>query len=106
MSRCGLGVVYADTRREVFSFHRPETFYDWRKHDKSLRASFHDLPVLPEEGLRNCQINAIHNQEDSFKHFHSKALTQMATGSGKTFTAITFIYRLLKYAKATRILFL
>ena len=30
----------------------------------------------------------------------------MATGSGKTFTAITFIYRLLKYAKAKRILFL
>jgi type I restriction enzyme R subunit len=30
----------------------------------------------------------------------------MATGSGKTFTAITFIYRLLKFAKAKRILFL
>jgi len=30
----------------------------------------------------------------------------MATGSGKTFTAITFIYRLLKYAKAKRVLFL
>jgi type I restriction enzyme R subunit len=30
----------------------------------------------------------------------------MATGAGKTFTAITFIYRLLKYTKAQRILFL
>lgn len=30
----------------------------------------------------------------------------MATGSGKTFTAITAIYRLLKFAKAKRILFL
>ena len=30
----------------------------------------------------------------------------MATGSGKTFTAISFIYRLLKFAKAKRILFL
>ena len=30
----------------------------------------------------------------------------MATGSGKTFTAITFIYRLLKYTQAKRILFL
>lgn len=30
----------------------------------------------------------------------------MATGSGKTFTAITSIYRLLKFAKAKRILFL
>jgi len=30
----------------------------------------------------------------------------MATGSGKTFTAVTFIYRLLKFAKAQRVLFL
>jgi type I restriction enzyme R subunit len=30
----------------------------------------------------------------------------MATGSGKTFTAITSIYRLLKFTKAKRILFL
>ena len=30
----------------------------------------------------------------------------MATGSGKTFTAITSVYRLLTYAKAKRILFL
>ena len=30
----------------------------------------------------------------------------MATGSGKTFTAITSVYRLLKYAKAKRVLFL
>ncbi len=30
----------------------------------------------------------------------------MATGSGKTYTAITFVYRLLKYTQAKRILFL
>jgi type I restriction enzyme R subunit len=30
----------------------------------------------------------------------------MATGSGKTFTAITAVYRLLKFAKAERVLFL
>ncbi|MEO5649185.1 MAG: DEAD/DEAH box helicase family protein [Ginsengibacter sp.] len=92
--------------REVFTFNRPETFYEYLKQEKSLRAGLLDLPALPEEGLRACQINAIHNLEDSFKHFHPKALIQMATGSGKTYTAITFIYRLLKYAKAKRILFL
>lgn len=37
-----------------------------------------------------------------FKH----ALVQMATGAGKTFTAITSAYRLLKYGKMKRILFL
>ena len=92
--------------RPVFTFHRPETFAEWLKQDKSLRARLNDIPALPEEGLRDCQVKAINNLEDSFKHYHSKALIQMATGSGKTYTAITFIYRLLKYAKAKRILFL
>jgi len=31
---------------------------------------------------------------------------QMTTGSGKTYTAITFIYRLLKFADAKKVLFL
>jgi type I restriction enzyme R subunit len=35
-----------------------------------------------------------------------RALIQMATGSGKTFTAINFIYRLIKFGGARRVLFL
>jgi type I restriction enzyme R subunit len=92
--------------REVFSFHKPETLRDWIKKGKSLRKRLHDLPVLQTEGLRECQINAINNLEKSFKENRPRALIQMATGSGKTFTAITACYRLLKYAKAKRILFL
>ena len=92
--------------RPVFTFQRPETFLEWTKQDKSLRTRLHDIPPLPETGLRDCQITAINNLEQSFKDARPKALVQMATGSGKTFTAITFIYRLLKYAKAKRILFL
>jgi type I restriction enzyme R subunit len=92
--------------RPVFTFHRPETFASWIKQEKSLRARLQDIPALPENGLRDCQIIAINNLEQSFKDAKPKALIQMATGSGKTFTAITFIYRLLKFAKAKRILFL
>lgn len=92
--------------RPVFSFHRPDTFAEYLKQGTSLRARLHDIPVLPTEGLRDCQIKAINNLEASFKQAKPKALIQMATGSGKTFTAITFIYRLLKYAKAKRVLFL
>lgn len=92
--------------RNVFTFHRPETFVQWLSQDKTLRGRLHDLPILPEEGLRDCQVTAITNLEKSFKDQRPKALIQMATGSGKTFTAITFIYRLLKFAKAKRILFL
>jgi len=92
--------------RPLFTFHRPETFLEWTKQDKSLRTRLQDIPALPETGLRDCQITAINNLEQSFKDARPKALIQMATGSGKSFTAITFIYRLLKYAKAKRILFL
>lgn len=92
--------------RNVFTFHRPETFAKWLKEEKTLRARFFNLPQLKEEGLRDCQINAITKLDTSFKENRPKALIQMATGSGKTFTAITFIYRLLKFAKAKRVLFL
>lgn len=92
--------------RNIFSFHRPETFLNWAKEEKTLRNRLLELPALPTDGLRDCQITAINNLEQSFKDQRPKALIQMATGSGKTFTAITFIYRLLKYAKAKRVLFL
>lgn len=92
--------------REVFSFHNPETLLNRQKTNKSLRTRLHDLPELQTDGLRECQIIAIDNLEKSFKENKPRALIQMATGSGKTFTAITFIYRLLKFAKAKRILFL
>jgi type I restriction enzyme, R subunit len=92
--------------RPVFTFHRPETFKNWLQDGKSLRTKFLELPALPLTGLRDCQVEAITNFETSFKQFKPKALVQMATGSGKTFTAITSIYRLLKFTKAKRILFL
>ncbi|MEK6780685.1 MAG: DEAD/DEAH box helicase family protein [Bacteroidota bacterium] len=92
--------------RPVFTFHRPETFQKWLKEEETLRSRLHDIPALPVDGLRDCQITAINNLEVSFKENRPKALIQMATGSGKTFTAITAIYRLLKFAKAKRILFL
>lgn len=92
--------------REVFSFHQPRTIREWLKKPKSLRDSLRGLGELPTAGLRDCQIDAITRLEKSFKENKPRALIQMATGSGKTFTAITFVYRLLKYTNARRILFL
>ena len=92
--------------RPLFTFHRPETLRDWLKQDNTLRRRIFDIPVLRTTGLRDCQIKAINNLENSFRANQPKALIQMATGSGKTFTAITAIYRLLTYARAKRVLFL
>lgn len=99
--------------REVFSFHRPETMKDWLELGTSLRQRLQDIPPLNPDalpasalGLRECQEKAITKLEKSFQKNHPRALVQMATGSGKTFTAITEVYRLLKFGKAKRILFL
>ncbi|MCY4054930.1 MAG: DEAD/DEAH box helicase family protein [Cyanobacteria bacterium MAG CAR4_bin_6] len=92
--------------REVFTFHRPETLTAWAADSNSLRSDLLALPPLNTDGLRDCQITAITNLEASLKAGKPRALIQMATGSGKTFTAITQVYRLLKHTCARRILFL
>ena len=92
--------------REVFDFPRPETIQAWHTQSATLRGRLQTLPSLDPAGLRTCQVNAIEGLEASFKDDRPRALIQMATGSGKTYTAITSIYRLLKHADAKRILFL
>lgn len=92
--------------RNDFSFHKPSTVAEWLRKEKSLRGRLQDMPALDPTGLRPAQIVAIENLEKSFKNNRPRALIQMATGAGKTFTAATFIYRLLKFADAKRILFL
>jgi len=91
--------------REVFHFHQPSTLLEWYKQSETLRERLTKFPQLDKTGLRPAQIKAIENLEISFKNNRPKALIQMATGAGKTFTACTFVYRLLKFAKAKRILF-
>ena len=92
--------------REVFSFHRPETLNAWTLAPRSLRSGIASLPPLNPAGLRECQFKAIARLEASLKADRPRALVQMATGAGKTFTAITQVYRLLKHADARRVLFL
>ena len=99
--------------REIFSFPRPETLKDEIDSGTSLRRRLHAIPLLnpgklpaASLGLRDCQEGAVTKLEISLKRADPRALVQMATGSGKTYTAITAIYRLLKHAGAKRVLFL
>lgn len=92
--------------REVFSFHKPEQLRLWMRDSDTLRNRLRDFPAFDTTGFRMCQVNAIVNLEKSFGENRPRALVQMATGAGKTYTAITNVYRLLKFAKAKRILFL
>ena len=96
----------APRSREVFCFHRPETLAEELTRPASLRARLRTLPALDPTGLRACQSRGIENLEMSLAADRPRALVQMATGAGKTYTAITSVYRLLKHADARRILFL
>ena len=101
--------------RRVYTFHRPETLARWHEdyvngRGAGLRAGIPLLPGLDVDAgtshLWPAQAEAIENLEQSFRQNLPRALIQMATGSGKTFTAANVCYRLLRHAGAQRILFL
>ncbi len=92
--------------REVFAFHRPEELLRLVRLERQLRDRLQRMPELCTEGLWPAQIEAISNLERSLSQNRPKSLLQMTMGSGKTFTSVAFIYRLIKYAGAKRVLFL
>jgi type I restriction enzyme R subunit len=98
--------------RRVFTFHRPETLSEWLRQIQAnpaaptFRARIWHMPPLDIAALWSVQITAIQNLESSLRKDQPRSLIQMATGSGKTFTAANICYRLIKHADAKRILFL
>ena len=107
------------TARRVFSFHRPETLGAWLRAEVLRRAGKADAPAAPtlkgrmrlaqelnRAGMWPAQILAVQNLEASIREGRLRALIQMATGGGKTFTAITAGYRLITQGGALRVLFL
>ena len=110
--------------RNLFHFHRPALLHDWLAADtlpgqgdlypvgvgsgrpSTFRGRVRVMPQLVTTGLWPAQITAIQNLEASFCQDRPRGLIQMATGSGKTFTAISSVYRLIKHAGARRVLFL
>ena len=113
--------------RAVFPFFRPELLVQWLTYLPSQAASntvqetagtflarMRQMPRLVTEwgsggahySLWPAQISAITNLEKSLAANKPKALIQMATGSGKTFTSIGFINSLIKFGGARRVLFL
>ena len=103
----------APRARRVFGFPRPETLArvlrdaDADAEAPTWRGKVRRMPALATAGLRPAQIEAIHGIERSLaEQRHTRSLVQMATGAGKTYTAVTESYRLLKHAGFRRVLFL
>jgi type I restriction enzyme, R subunit len=96
------------TSRNIFAFHRPETLVEWAQQSAQLNQRLRDVPKtdqMPTTNLWSAQIEAIHNLEKSLAENKRRSLVQMATGSGKTYTAANLVYRLIKLAGARRVLF-
>lgn len=100
--------------RLVFAPHQPATVARWMREAlrdpqaPTLRARLRQLPVVPldHKRLRSAQYKAIKGLEKSLARDDPRALIQMATGAGKTYTVVQGSYRLLKHARAHRVLFL
>lgn len=113
--------------REVFTFHRPETFREWLSADtldqwlkrsggfftaaddtkpSTLRSRLRAMPPVELPGLWPNKVRAVSAIERSLFEDRPRSLIQMATGTGKTLLAVTTLYRLIKFGGARRVLFL
>lgn len=97
--------------RRIFNFPKPGTLARILRGKDDERPTWRGkvtaMPMLDEAPLRPAQITAINGVERSLveQRFY-RSLVQMATGAGKTYTAVTLSYRLLKHGGFDRILFL
>jgi type I restriction enzyme R subunit len=92
--------------RQVFTFHTPAELLRLVERPDQLRGRLRHLPELTVGRLWPKQLEAIRNLEKSLGANKPRALVQMATGSGKTFTACSLVDRLIRFADARRVLFL
>ncbi|MGW6237464.1 DEAD/DEAH box helicase family protein [Streptomyces sp. NPDC055094] len=100
--------------RSVFAPHRPATVERWMREAERMptaptfRARLRKLPTtrLDHKRLRSAQYRSIKALEKSLARDDQRALIQMATGAGKTYTVVQSSYRLLRHAGARRVLFL
>ena len=98
--------------RGVFAIHRPETLGRWLSDGRNLpgaptmRARLRHMPDIDGSALWPAQRRAIVGLEKSLAFDRPRSLIQMATGSGKTYTAANASWRLIRHGGAQRVLFL
>ena len=109
----GIETYFRDIRdpdsrsRQVFTFHTPQALFNAFHQPRTLRERLKtDIPPLEKSILWDCQFEAITELEKSLTESHPRALVWMATGSGKTYVAVSSVYRLIKFANVKRVLFL
>jgi type I restriction enzyme, R subunit len=106
------GIWFWDSRkpfehaRPLEGWHSPEDLQLLlEKNDKEANRRL-DEEDITKFGLRYYQQKAVLAVEEALKQGKRRMLVTMATGTGKTRTAIALMYRLIKSKKCRRILFL
>ncbi len=91
---------------KIATFHTPDALTERLKRD--IGAACTTLAARPNNNprLRPYQLEANQAIESAIGNHHRQMLVAMATGTGKTFTMVNEIYRLMKCGVAKRILFL
>ena len=92
--------------RKISKFHTPEAMREmFERDDQAANAWLRSNPV-DHPVLRPYQCRAIEAVEQNLLQERHRMLVAMATGTGKTLTAIALLYRLMKSGLARRVLFL
>jgi type I restriction enzyme R subunit len=92
--------------RQIERFHTPFALEEFLSTDRARSTRWLKQNPNDNQFLRPYQREAIDAVEQALRTNRRKMLLAMATGTGKTFVAISLIYRLLKSELARRILFL
>jgi len=105
-------IYYLDARdkknasRQIASFHTADALQEFfADGDPNHYDWFQKNPNIIE-GLRDYQKEAIEKVEDAIANHKRAMLIAMATGTGKTFTTVALVHRLLESKTTRRILFL
>lgn len=97
---------FLNRSRQIAQFHTPEAITEVLNFD--LDAAIARLRLIPNKSakLRPYQFEANEAIEQAIADRKRAMLVAMATGTGKTFTMVNEIYRLMKSGTARRVLFL
>ena len=107
------GIWYRDVRhptnmaKALPEWHRPEELLALLENDQQLQNTwFTDNSDMSDLGLRYYQEEAVQAVEKAIVAGQQDILLAMATGTGKTRTAIALMYRLIQSQRFKRVLFL
>ncbi|OEC34472.1 type I restriction enzyme, R subunit [Pseudomonas cuatrocienegasensis] len=96
----------ANTRRPLQDFHTPDVLLDLLKRSQTAAEAALNSEGFAYLKLHDYQIKAIQAVEQALANNQRDCLLAMATGTGKTRTALGMMYRFLKAERFKRILFL